>query len=254
MLPLIPLETGEASAALSVSDVVVVAVKAHQLKDLRGTLVQLRHQVVVLPQNGLGIIEEARASGLSNEIGPVRMLCRFGVRREGPYDVQHAGGRGVTAWSLNNLKAQVWTETLSTAGFEVEQAQSLVDAEWSKALINVFVNPICAILNTPNRAIIEDDTLFALALELYREAYLVARKDGYTGEPGDKEDLRRTVAPFGDNINSHLEDLRVRRPSDMHFLLGTIVGRAKSFGMRAPRIETVYGLYQALEKRRMAVF
>lgn len=248
-LRILSLDTQEARTELAESDVVVASVKAHQLKDLHSTFALLRHQIVVLPQNGLGIIEEAYASGIHSEVRIVRMLCRFGVRKEGPYNLRYAGGRGVTVWSRDKVQAEAWISTLTKAGFEGAHEHSLADAEWSKALINVFVNPICTILNVPNRAVIEDSTLSDLAFGLYQEAYQVARKDGYTQALLDGERLRQVVAPFGNNINSHLEDLRGRRPSDMHFLLGIIIKRAKSLGLRVPRLETIYGLYQALEGR-----
>jgi 2-dehydropantoate 2-reductase len=220
-------------------EALIVCVREHQLASVSD---KLKEFPITLPllfaQNGLGILDAAIGARIENPDRLIRMLCRFGVMRESASTTRLSGPYGVTL-TPRNSSAEKLGALLSKANFDVAWAASVQEAEWQKAILNIFVNPVCTLAGTPNRGILEDSALRASAMALVDEAIMVARSDGIDLSEWTEQRLSEAVQPFRENINSLLVGLREGLPSDMNMLLGEVERRAEKHRIAVPRINEI---------------
>ncbi len=245
-----PIESEQARGLLGEADLVLVCVKAHQLSSLTALFAAITSQKIVLIQNGLGILDAARAAGLPATVAVARMLCSFGVVREKPYTVRFSGGDRAILAPKEPWVEKFAEELLIPNGILTSTVPSVLEAEWRKVLVNVFVNPLCTIVDRPNSAVLDIPTLRELGLAMFDEALQVAAADGCSITDLTHDRLLHIVRPFAANINSHLVDLRAGRASDMSFVLGEVERRAQKHGISVPKLQAVYQVYRAIERAR----
>lgn len=242
-------KSSEATELVRSAEIIFVCVKAHQLSSLKVLFQEIGAQKVVLVQNGLGIIDVARTSGLRQGVSVARMLCNFGVLRLEEYAVQLAGAYAVTVAPREPWVVELVNALLIPSGFSVTQSTTVPESEWRKALINIFVNPICTILQGKNGIMIDQSELQEVGMSMVEEAQRVASAEGHDIAPLTREQLIEAITPFRDNINSNLADHLAARESDMQFLLGEVEKRAGTHQIPVPTLQAIYRLYQAVTRR-----
>ena len=95
---------------------------------------------------------------------------------------------------------------------------------WRKLMINVAINPICAIAGVRNGALAEDPELWHQAIEAMREAEAVAKASGVDLGDSDSESyLRRVVESTAENRVSMLQDLMAGRKTEIDVLCGAVI-------------------------------
>ncbi len=240
----------EASQVAARLTMLLVCVREHQLGSILQGLGNLPDSLpLVFAQNGLGILELAEQAGLPRPERLYRMVCRFGVMREGAWATRLSGPFGVTIAPRDPI-AESLAALLSKAEFQVSFAASVKEAEWQKALLNIFVNPMCTLAGQANRALLEDASLRASALGLVKEAAAVSKSEGVDLSSWTEEKLTSAISPFKDNVNSLLVGLRAGLPSDMDMLLGEVERRAARHGIEVPRIHHINQKLTALFSAR----
>jgi 2-dehydropantoate 2-reductase len=119
---------------------------------------------------------------------------------------------------------------------------------WRKLLINVAINPVCAIAGVRNGALAQVPELWGQSIEAMREAELVARAAGIDMGDGDIEDyLREVVKATSDNRVSMLQDLMAGRRTEIDSLCGEVVAKGGEFGVPTPRNEMLLALVRGIE-------
>jgi 2-dehydropantoate 2-reductase len=119
---------------------------------------------------------------------------------------------------------------------------------WRKLLINVAINPVCAIAGVRNGALAQVPELWGQSIEAMREAELVARAAGIDMGDGDIEDyLREVVKATSDNRVSMLQDLMAGRRTEIDSLCGEVVAKGDEFGVPTPRNEMLLALVRGIE-------
>ena len=115
-------------------------------------------------------------------------------------------------------------------------------------MINVAINPICAIAGVRNGALAEVPELWHQAIEAMREAEAVARASGVDLGDSDTESyLREVVESTAGNRVSMLQDLMAGRKTEIGVLCGAVISKGEEFGVPTPRNEILMALVRGIE-------
>lgn len=196
-------------------------------------------------QNGLGNVET-----LCSMVGSARVLV--GITSEGSTllgegRVRHAGvgATRLGAWTSNDPEPAV--NALRKAGFDVEATEAPGQLVWEKVAINAAINPLTAILNVPNGALLEIKEVRQLMRDLVVEAAKVASTEGYRFSQSLVESTEDVCRKTASNISSMLQDIRAGKPTEIDAISGEILRRAQLASLPAPRTRVVYQLVRGLE-------
>lgn len=239
--------TGASAAASSYW----LCVKAADIVGAIGALPATSREPVVLAGNGLGVFEEVRK--LLPPARPlIRLVCNFGAALQPDGSVRLAGALAAVCASLEDHAAardQI-AELMSRFPAAVETSSNPLAAEWGKALVNVPVNSLCTLADAPNGAILDRPELREQAIELMKEVRLAASASGIElGE--DYGQVLEGIRAHASNINSTLSDIRAGRPTETEFILGRVVEKARSVGIRLVRCEDVLERMRSLEREHV---
>lgn len=201
---------------------------------------------VLTLQNGLGNVET-----LCSMVGSARVLV--GVTSEAATLVDEGHVRyaasGVTrfgAWT--SASTDVAAEVLTKAGFTVETTEAPGQLIWEKVTISAAINPLTAILNVPNGALVENKEVRQLMRDLVVEAAKVASTEGYRFGQSLVEQAEELCRATASNISSMLQDIRAGRPTEIDAISGEILRRAQLASLPTPRTRVVYQLVRGLEQ------
>jgi len=223
---------------LSQADWVGIFVKAHQTGRAMaeiGPKISPRAWVFSL-QNGVGM--ESEILQFISKERFVRGVTSQGATLLGPGRVRWAGvgptklGRweGPLTPEIEALR-----ELLCRAGIETEFSESIERLLWEKLLINCAINPLTAIFDRPNGALLEDVQLREIAREVVRETLRVARAHGVVlSEAEAIERVEAVAAKTARNISSMLQDVRRGRPTEIDYINGAVVREGARLGIPTP--------------------
>jgi len=224
-----------------VPDLILVLTKSHATPSI-----SLPPEAPVLTlQNGLG-----NAECLAARCGGSRILA--GATSEAahllaPGHVCHAA-RGITtfgAWEGCNTHMAL--ELLQRAGFEAVLTSTPRWTLWWKAVISAAVNPLTALLNVPNGALLENPESRSLLHGLAGEAILTAQMDGIYFKEDMLETVETVCRATGTNISSMLQDIRNGKQTEIDAISGEILRRAGAAELHLPQTQVAYRLISALE-------
>ena len=127
--------------------------------------------------------------------------------------------------------------------------KEIVKTIWSKLLLNVAINPVCAIAGVLNGEMLLHPQLFETGLAAMEEAARIATAEGIDLTDFDLsqslEDLCRATA---DNRVSMLQDIMAGRETEIDSICGEVVKRGESLGIPTPRNQTLHALVKGIEK------
>jgi 2-dehydropantoate 2-reductase len=256
--------------AAGVQDLVVLAVKAHQVPDVAGRVEQLcgPDTVVVTMQNGIpfwyfhrhGGEYEGRAvhsvdpaGNLATLIDPRRVLgCVVYPAAElvAPGVIRHIEGNrfplGELDGSTSERVARV-SAVFEKAGFKSPVLDDIRAEIWLKLWGNLSFNPISALAHATLVDICQHPLARDLAANMMREAEAVAGKLGIAF----RVTLDRRIAgaeKIGKHKTSMLQDVEAGRGPEIDALVGSVIELARMTGTPTPHIDSAYALVKLLEQ------
>ncbi|EON90965.1 2-dehydropantoate 2-reductase [Marinobacter lipolyticus SM19] len=220
-------------------DVLIATTKAGDtLSALEATLPNLKPTVpVVLFQNGMGS-QQAVAERWPNR--PIMAASTTeGANRPDNSTTVHAG-RGET-WigaltpSASPLVTGVANQ-LKASGLVIHEEPNILRRLWGKLIINAGINPYTAILDCANGDILDAplfrETIGQLCLELAEVMHL----EGLP--PRSPEDMQSQIEAVArstaKNTSSMCSDVRRGKPTEIDYINGFIVSRARAHNLPAP--------------------
>lgn len=224
-------------------ELVIVLVKSYATQNL---ILPPDANILTL-QNGLG-----NAEILCKKSHPDKILA--GVTTEAATLIEegktkHTASGTTIIGSWTTAPVEKAKEILETAGFKVEITHSPSQTIWEKTAINAGINPLTAILNVPNGALLKIREIRELLRELVIEAVKVAGTEGYRFPKSLVELAEETCVKTAENISSMLQDIRAGRKTEIDSISGEILRRGISAMLPTPRTRTVYQLVRGLEER-----
>lgn len=257
-------------AAAGPQDIVVLAVKAHQVAGVAGRIGQLfgPDTVVVTMQNGIPFwyfhrhggeyegrsVRSVDADGtLARAIPPERILgCVVYPAAEltAPGVIRHIEGNRFPLGELDGSTSERSVRTsacFEAAGFKSPVLDDIRAEIWLKLWGNLSFNPISALAHSTLVDICQYPLTRELAANMMREAEAVAARLGISF----RVSLERRIAgaeKIGKHKTSMLQDVEAGREPEIDALVGSVIELARMTGTPTPHIDSAYALMKLLEK------
>jgi 2-dehydropantoate 2-reductase len=203
-------------------------------------------------QNGLGNLEK-----IAEVVGNHRVVVGVtaqGSTLLGPGEIRHAGGGATTIGELNGAKTSRILrikEAFNRAGLVTEVSAGILDAVWSKVLVNVGINALTALTGFRNGELLAFPEIRGVMRRAVLEAQEVAEAKGVRigGDPVEKvyEVAEATAA----NRSSMLQDIDRCRRTEIGALNGAVVEMGRQLGVDTPVNEALTAAVLGLESVRM---
>jgi 2-dehydropantoate 2-reductase len=255
-------------ANAGVQDIVILAMKAHQVEMVADDVPKLfgPETVVVTMQNGIpywyfhrhgGAIEGTVVrsvdprGNIARKIAPDRVLgCVVYPASEliAPGIVRHIEGDRFPIGELDGsitARAERVAECLTRAGFKAPVLSDIRAEIWLKLWGNLTFNPISALTHSTLVDICQYGPTRDLAAAMMTEAQNVAHKLGITFRvPLDKRIAG--AAKVGKHKTSMLQDVEAGREPEIEALVGSVVELARLTQTPTPHIDALYALTSLL--------
>jgi 2-dehydropantoate 2-reductase len=255
-------------AAVGPQDLVILAIKAHQVESVAREVPKLfGPQTVVVPmQNGVpywyfhehaGELQGYRIDSvdpggvIGANIPPQRVIgCVVYPASEliAPGVVKHIEGDRFPVGEPNgtcSTRAMRISECFIKAGFKAPILDNIRAEIWLKLWGNMTFNPISALSRATLAGICQFPLTRALAAAMMTEAQTIANKLGITF----RVPLEKRIAgaeKVGHHKTSMLQDVEARRALETDALLGAVVELGRLTQTPTPHLDTVYALTKLL--------
>ena len=239
-----PVNATDRISAIGSADLIIIALKAWQIKDIAKDLGDLANRdTMVLPlQNGVSVIDELKEQlKLENIIGG---LCRIISKVESPGVINHSGIEPTIIFGeldnaetarIHKLKA-----VFDHAGITARISDDITADLWKK-FIPICVSGLLAVTGTTYGELRELKETRLLMLDLLNEIFRLSQKVGIRIEP---DFVAKAVAfidsfPY-DSTSSLTRDIWEGKPSELEYQNGTVVKLADKYDAEAPVNRFVY--------------
>jgi 2-dehydropantoate 2-reductase len=224
-------------------DLIIITVKNYHLKNIMEDLKSVSEDIPLLfLQNGMGHLKFIDALPQKNVfVGTVE----HGAVRETLADVAH-NGIGKTNLALYRGGKQALEELLSIKlkdfpfHFYLDYNGMLV----RKLLANALINPLTAILNEPNGALITNKHYYLLFLDVFYEIVEVFPEI-------DKDEMLNEITGIcrstATNRSSMLKDMDHKTETEVESILGFILEKAEYLSLKIPITRSIYRVVKGME-------
>ena len=257
-------------AAVGQQDLVILAVKAHQVAAVANDVPKLfgPDTVVVTMQNGIpywyfhrhggalagSVVRSVDPDGVIGRNIPAERIigCVVYPAAEliAPGVIRHIEGERFPLGDLDGSSSARVTrvaECFSHAGFKSPVLDNIRAEIWLKAWGNLTFNPISALTRATLVDICQFPLTRALAEAMMTEAQAVAGKLGITF----RVPLEKRIAgaeKVGKHKTSMLQDIEAERPPEIEALVGSVVELGRLTRTPTPHIDAVYALTDLLAR------
>jgi 2-dehydropantoate 2-reductase len=257
-------------AATGAQDMVILAVKAHQLEAVANDVPKLfgPDTVVITMQNGIpywyfhqhggelagSVVRSVDPSGLIGQKIPAERVigCVVYPAAEliAPGVVKHIEGERFPVGELDgsaSARATRVSECFIRAGFKAPVLDNIRAEIWLKAWGNLSFNPISALTRATLVDICQFPPTRALAAAMMSEAQAVAGKLGISF----RVPLEKRIAgaeKVGKHKTSMLQDIEAERPPEIEALVGSVAELGRLTRTPTPTIDAVYALTDLLAR------
>jgi 2-dehydropantoate 2-reductase len=257
-------------AEAGVQDVVVLAMKAHQLEAVAPQLHQLvgPHTAIVTMQNGIpfwyfhgqrgahegALVRSVDPDGTLARLIPVQQVigCVVYPAAElvAPGVVRHIEGERFPLGELDGSRServQRISACFAQAGLKAPVLDDIRAEIWLKLWGNLTFNPISALSHATLVDICQYPATRELAAAMMTEAQAVAHKLGIQF----RVSLERRIAgaeSVGKHKTSMLQDIEAGRAPEIDALVGSVVELGRLTDTPTPHIDTVYALVKLLAR------
>jgi 2-dehydropantoate 2-reductase len=258
------------TADAGVQDVVVLAVKAHQVAAIAASLAPLCGDAttIVTMQNGIpwwyfhkqGGPFDGRAvhaadpdGSIAKTIDPNRILGAIvypAAVLESPGVVRVVEGKRFTLGEPDgstSARVQAISAAFTRAGFKAPITDDIRGEIWLKVWGNLSFNPISALSHATLVDLLQFPLTRQLSIDMMREAEVIAGKLGVTFRVGIDKRIAG-AEKVGAHKTSMLQDVEAGRAIELEALVGAIVELGRLTETPTPHIDAVYACASLLAK------
>ena len=222
---------------LAQSDLLLVTLKAWQVSDAVRSLAA--HLPVTTPilliHNGMGTLQE-----LNDLRQPILLgATTQAARRDGSVIIHVANGTTHVGPAKHyDEDYSALAETLQDVLPDVAWHDSIHSAMWRKLAVNCVINPLTALMNCPNGDLRYHQEQIAHICE---EVAMTMTREGFHTSP---ESLllyvNQVIDLTAENISSMLQDIRALRHTEIDYITGFLLKRARAHGIPVPENTRLY--------------
>jgi len=245
-------------------DVVLLAVKAHQVKDVLPAMQGLLgpQTPVVTMTNGLPwwyfqrlagpyenrVLESVDPGGeIAAAIDPGRVIGSVvypAAELLEPGKVRRVEGNRFTLGEPDGRRSprlDALAEALTRAGFKAPVTKDIRGEIWFKLWGTLSFNPVSALSHATLEGICRDPGGRAVVEAMMREAQAVAKKLGVVFKVSIEKRIAGAEA-VGAHKTSMLQDVEQGRPLELEALVGSVVELGRITGVATPAIDAIYAV------------
>lgn len=216
----------------------VFPVKAWQLEPaLKSYQSALQHaQHIIISHNGLGAAEEALQPYQERIIDWV--TTHGGWRKEKHHTVHSGLGQNWLGMRQPGLTSApdwwpIWQQALTS-----EWTTDVAVKRWHKLAINCAINPLATLADSPNGELQKPHYQADIMAVCQEITHLMRRALPQQAEPVSAEALYlqvlQVISGTAENINSMLQDVRAKRPTEVDFLNGFAHKKGRQLNVPTP--------------------
>lgn len=200
-------------------------------------------------QNGLGNIEL-----ISEYVGRDKIIAgvtNYASDSKGPGKISSAGSGYVKIMTADLRRSEFLDKvyrTLSDAGFHTSITEDIYTAIWEKAGFNAAINAVTAVCRVPCGGVGSVEEGRRLAAKIAEETAMVANAYGVKASAGSIiRNLENSYIAHKDHFTSMAQDVQKKKKTEVEFINGGIVKKAREKGIEVPYTEAVYDLLRIIE-------
>lgn len=223
-------------------DLIITCVKSYQVVAALQNIMHLidHNPVIVVAHNGMGVTEQLKS--LMSKINNSRvytLLTTHGAKMVAPYHVKHTGAGkidiGLSIGTYSKVDKKLLLRLFEATFPMTVWHDNIKIAQWIKLAINCTINPITAINNIPNGAVIEV-TYQKLLLSVLQEVIEVAKAEGVHLSA---DELYKTVVDVAQktakNSSSMRSDINTQRTTEIDYINGYIHQQGLKHSIKTPQ-------------------
>lgn len=229
---------------LAGSDLLLVTLKAWQVSGAVKTLAATlpASSPILLLHNGMGTLEELKTLRQPLLLG----VTTHAAKRDANVIVHVASG--TTHIGPGNAAGSDFSrlaDRLHQALPDVAWHDFILPAVWNKLAVNCVINPLTALYNCPNGELKNHrDEVVSIC----NEVALVMQRDGHhTSSESLLCYVEQVIDSTAANISSMLQDVRVQRHTEVDYITGYLLQRARAHGLAVPANSRLYELIKRKE-------
>jgi len=239
-------------AEVGVVDLVIVLVKAYDTTSAMKSALSLvgPDTIVVSLQNGIGNVEKLiDVVGAEHVIGGVTSHGSYVV---GPGHICHTGHSYTSIGELNGQttdRVKKVGEVLEKSGLApVVISDNVTKLIWKKLMGNISLNAISALCDIRNGQVIEFPETREISRLAVEEAAAVAKAKGIVIDYDPVETAWKVISDTAANRSSMLQDVSVKRQTEVDMINGAIVREGLAFGIPTPVNQTLTALISVIQR------
>lgn len=229
---------------LAQSDLLLVTLKAWQVSDAVRSLASRLPETtpILLIHNGMGTLSE-----LNDLKQPILLgATTQAARRDGSVIIHVANGTThIGPGKRYEEDYSQLAETLQEVLPDVAWHDSIHSAMWRKLAVNCVINPLTALMDCKNGDLRDHQEEIAHICE---EVAMTMTREGFHTSP---ESLlfyvNQVIDLTAENISSMLQDIRALRHTEIDYITGFLLKRARAHGIPVPENTRVYELVKRKE-------
>lgn len=229
---------------LAQSDLLLVTLKAWQVSDAVKSLASRLPETtpILLIHNGMGTLAEL--NGLKQPI--LLGATTQAARRDGNVIIHVANGTThIGPGKRDDADYSPLAEVLQEVLPDVAWHDNIHSAMWRKLAVNCVINPMTALMDCPNGALRDHQPQIA---RLCEEVAMTMTREGFHTSP---ESLlfyvNQVIDLTAENISSMLQDIRAQRHTEIDYITGYLLKRARAHGIPVPENSRLYELVKRKE-------
>ncbi|AXU96155.1 MAG TPA: 2-dehydropantoate 2-reductase [Erwinia persicina] len=230
---------------LAECELLIVTLKAWQVseavRNLRSVLPA--HCPVLLLHNGMGTLDELK--GLPQPL--LKGVTTHAARRDGTVIVHVASGITHIGPALPaGVEMSELAEILHRALPDVAWHNNVASAAWQKLAVNCVINPLSVFYNCTNGELAEHrQEIEALSNEV---ASVMEREGQHTSREWLIDYVLEVIRSTAGNTSSMLQDIRAKRRTEIDYINGYVIRRARAQGLTTPENSRLYEFIKRKEQ------
>jgi 2-dehydropantoate 2-reductase len=227
------------SAAIAPYQAVLVPVKSYDALSAVQQLLPLlsNNAQVVISHNGMGVIEQILPLLLPSQ-GLWFLTTTHGALKTAAMALCHTG-QGQSVLAPLNLAAQhqqaVVSQAMAIALGPVQVVTDIQPYLWQKLVINAVINPLTAIHNCKNGALLKPEYAEVIK-QIVLEVSAVSQAAGYALSADETLlRVRQVMQATANNFSSMQQDICHQRRTEINAISGFIVSQGQLYAIPTPR-------------------
>ncbi len=237
-------------ADLKKTELLIITVKAWQVETALSSVLKylLPTTTILFMHNGMGAIDTL-ADKISNH--PVVLATTtHGAYKSSPYKVNHTGLGNTVIGGYNPAGSQCrfLCEVLNHALPAVSWDNTIHTALWHKLAVNCVINPLTALHQCPNGDLANPEYSDVIDRIISEVCEVMQAEHIDISEAKLLQTVHSVISATAGNYSSMQQDIAYQRPTEIDFINGYLIRKAKQHGISVTTNTELYNKVKQIEQ------